>query len=38
MGQDVQRVGMIDEPTRGREAAFWMMESLDAMATLLTRK
>lgn len=37
MDQDVQRLGVIDEP-RGREAAFWMIESLDAMATVLTRK
>lgn len=35
MAQDVQRVDMIDDPTRGREAAFWMMESLDAMVTVL---
>lgn len=37
MAQDVQRVDMNDDPTRGREAASWMMESLGAILTALMR-
>lgn len=31
MAQDVQRLDMTDDPTRAREAASWIIESLSAI-------